>query len=174
MESAPPATTTRRHALIGVLSVSVLAACSAPRPIPPTVTAPRPDRPAPDLPADTRAMEIVLQAMSLVDTPYRFGGNTPQGGFDCSGLIAYVYRTSAGRAMPRTVAQLAELGLEVHRTALQGADLVFFDTLGPLTHAGIYVGGGRFVHAPSTGGRVRLDHLEARYWAQRFSFGRRV
>jgi len=174
MESVSPASTSRRHALLGVLSASLLAACSGPRPASPPLSAPSAERPPADHPPDAASMEVILHAMSLVDTPYRFGGNTPQGGFDCSGLIGYVFRASGGRAMPRTVAQLAEIGRDVPRGSLRGADLVFFDTLGPLTHAGIYVGGGRFVHAPSSGGRVRLDHLEARYWAQRFSFARRV
>ena len=170
MASPTAPTISRRAALLATLSM--LAACSAPGPVPRAggTSDPEPGRAL----ADAMAMEVVLQAMSLVDTPYRSGGNTPDTGFDCSGLIGYVFRRAASLAMPRTVTQLAAVGREVPRAQVRGADLVLFDTLGPLTHAGIYVGGGRFVHAPSTGGRVRLDHIEARYWAQRFSLARRV
>jgi cell wall-associated NlpC family hydrolase len=169
---APPTvqTMSRRAALLAALSM--LAACSAPGPVPPAAVVPGRE-PGGTL-ADAMAMEVVLQAMSLVDTPYRNGGNTPETGFDCSGLIGYVFQRAASLTLPRTVGQLAGVGREVPRARVRGADLVLFDTLGPLTHAGIYVGGGRFVHAPSTGGRVRLDHIEARYWAQRFSVARRL
>ena len=95
----------------------------------------------------------------------RYGGNTPEGGFDCSGLIGYVYRSEVGRAPPRTVAALAGFGQAVPRSDLRSGDLVLFGGGRP-THAGIYVGNGRFVHAPSTGGTVRLDDLEAGYWAR--------
>jgi cell wall-associated NlpC family hydrolase len=105
--------------------------------------------------------------LGLVGTPYRFGGNTPQAGFDCSGLIGYVYQTQAGVLAPRTVAQLQSWGQPVDATELRSGDLVLFSKgFGSSPHhAGIYVGQGRFVHAPSTGGDVRLDHLSAPYWA---------
>ncbi len=103
--------------------------------------------------------------MGLVGTAYRYGGNTPDGGFDCSGLIGYVYRSRAGVAPPRTVAQLSSFGQPVDSSAIRTGDLVLFGA-GQPTHAGIYVGDGRFVHAPSTGGEVRLDRLNAGYWAR--------
>ncbi|MFP5405554.1 MAG: C40 family peptidase, partial [Gammaproteobacteria bacterium] len=95
-------------------------------------------------------------------------------GFDCSGLIVYVFQNSAGLALPRTVAQLAEVGQRVPRASARAGDLVFFNTSHRYSHAGIYVGGGRFVHAPSTGGRVRLDGVFARYWRPRLESVRRV
>lgn len=117
-----------------------------------------------------QANDVTLYALSLVGTPYRYGGNTPDGGFDCSGLIAYVYQSRAGLRLPRTVAQLQSAGQAVPREALRTGDLVVF---GRGTHAGIYVGEGRFVHAPSTGGEVRLDPLDTRYWAsQKVAFRR--
>ncbi len=109
--------------------------------------------------------DIAIHAMGLVGTPYRYGGNTPESGFDCSGLIGYVYKSRSGRTPPRTVAQLAGFGQSVGAGELRTGDLVIFGN-DPAWHAGIYVGEGRFVHAPSTGGTVRLDHLDNRYWAR--------
>ncbi|AVP56522.1 C40 family peptidase [Pulveribacter suum] len=112
-----------------------------------------------------QSSDIAIHALGLVGTPYRYGGNTPEGGFDCSGLIGYVYGSRAGIAPPRTVAQLSGFGTEVGQGELRTGDLVVFGR-GAGTHAGIYVGEGRFVHAPSSGGTVRLDALGSRYWAQ--------
>ena len=109
--------------------------------------------------------DLAIHAMGLVGTPYRYGGNTPEGGFDCSGLIGYVYRSRAGVAPPRTVAQLNGFGAPVDGDDLRTGDLVVFGGARP-THAGIYVGQGRFVHAPSTGGEVRLDRLNGPYWSR--------
>src|SRR5690606_16676582 len=108
------------------------------------------------------AEDVLFRALGLVGTPYRYGGNTPEGGFDCSGLIGYVYRDAAGISLPRSTRELSAMRTpDVRRDALKSGDLVFFATNGGRTvsHAGIYVGDGRFVHAPSTGGTVRLDTL---------------
>ncbi|AVS72671.1 C40 family peptidase [Paracidovorax cattleyae] len=109
--------------------------------------------------------DIAIHAMGLVGTPYRYGGNTPEGGFDCSGLIGYVYRSLAGVAPPRTVAQLSDFGASVPAGDERTGDLVIFGSGRP-THAGIVVEGGRFVHAPSTGGTVRLDRFSSGYWSR--------
>ncbi|MDR2336378.1 C40 family peptidase [Diaphorobacter ruginosibacter] len=122
--------------------------------------------------SEAQADDIAIHAMGLVGTPYRYGGNTPAGGFDCSGLIGYVYQNTAGVAPPRTVSQLDEFGKSISEDDLRTGDLVLFGGSRP-THAGIYVGNGRFVHAPSTGGTVRLDSLQSKYWSrQRMSFRR--
>ena len=113
-----------------------------------------------------QAEDIAIHALGLVGTPYRYGGNTPEGGFDCSGLIGYVYKSRAGLTAPRTVAQLAGFGETVERDELRTGDLVLFGGASRPSHAGIYVGEGRFVHAPSTGGTVRLDRLASAYWAR--------
>ncbi|GAB3361510.1 NlpC/P60 family protein [Giesbergeria sinuosa] len=152
----------------------VLTGCSS---APPTASAPAAiHRPAP-LPVDSgrlsseMAHDIAIHALGLVGTPYRYGGNTPDGGFDCSGLIGYVYRARTAAAPPRTVAQLAQWGQTVPLEQRRTGDLVLFGRGRTPTHAGIYVGEGRFVHAPSTGGQVRLDHLQSRYWsAQQVAF----
>ena len=119
------------------------------------------------------AHDIAIHALGMVGTPYRYGGNTPDTGFDCSGLIGYVYRARVSVAPPRTVAQLSGWGQPVAGEQLRTGDLVVFGKGRAPHHAGIYVGEGRFVHAPSTGGTVRLDRLNAHYWsAQTVAFRR--
>lgn len=127
-------------------------------------------------PADPGAANAVLmRAISLVGTPYRFGGNTPEGGFDCSGLVNYVYRDMLDLRLPRTSRDLAAVqGPRLDPQRLAPADLVFFGGGGNVSHVGIYVGEGRFVHAPSSGGTVRLDHLDGPYWRDHYSGARRV
>jgi hypothetical protein len=122
--------------------------------------------------------ESVAQAMLLVNTPYRYGGNTPEGGFDCSGLVRYVFDhvaagTPAARRLPRTTAQWAAATVPVAEGGVQRGDLVFFNTGAPFSHMGIYVGGGQFVHAPSTGGTVRKDSISSRYFGARYQGARR-
>ena len=128
--------------------------------------------PAPRLSAE-QASDIAIHALGLVGTPYRYGGNTPGGGFDCSGLIGYVYQSRAGTPPPRTVAQLDRWGQPVAGEALRTGDLVLFGRGRSPSHAGIYVGEGRFVHAPSSGGTVRLDRLDARHWVRQAAGFRR-
>ncbi|NLF02784.1 MAG: C40 family peptidase, partial [Anaerolineales bacterium] len=102
---------------------------------------------------------------------------TPEGGFDCSGLVHYVYGQVVGGAvrLPRSTAQWAAATTPVGESALQRGDLVFFNTTGtPFSHMGIYVGGDQFVHAPSTGGTVRRDSLNNRYFAPRYLGARSV
>ena len=119
------------------------------------------------------ANDVTLYAVGLVGTPYRYGGNTPESGFDCSGLIGHVYQTRAGVAPPRTVANMQLWGQPVPPDSLRSGDLVLFAQRGAANHAGIYVGEGRFVHAPSAGGVVRLDRLNAKHWAaQQVAFRR--
>ena len=123
------------------------------------------------------ADDVVISAIGLEGTPYRYGGNTPESGFDCSGLIGYVYRNAAGITLPRSTREMINLRVpSVGRDDLQSGDLVFFATNGGgnVTHAGIYVGEGRFVHAPSSGGTVRLDHLTQAYWQKSYLGAKRV
>jgi cell wall-associated NlpC family hydrolase len=127
-------------------------------------------------PADPAAANAVLmRAIGLVGTPYLYGGNTPQSGFDCSGLVTYVYRDMLDLRLPRTSRALAEVqGPRIAPEKLAAADLVFFGSKGSVSHVGIYVGEGRFVHAPSTGGTVRLDRLDGPYWRDHYSGAKRV
>ncbi|MFD1556086.1 NlpC/P60 family protein [Paraburkholderia silviterrae] len=119
--------------------------------------------------------EISIQAMSLVGIPYRWGGNTPDSGFDCSGLVKYVFSRSAQVDLPRTTADMSQRGETIDPDEIAAGDLVFFNTTGrPHSHVGIYVGKLRFVNAPSTGGTVRLDYLTNPYWAKHFDGIRRM
>jgi cell wall-associated NlpC family hydrolase len=136
-------------------------------------------RPAPPIsqPVNPVQADVLFQTMSLLGTPYRYGGNSPDTGFDCSGLIHYVYRKAAGIDLPRTTAKLNALRTDKPPAdALQPGDLLLFKVKGSrkVNHAGIYVGDGRFVHAPSSGGRVRLDRLDDRYWLRGYTGARRV
>jgi hypothetical protein len=119
--------------------------------------------------------EISIQAMSLVGVPYRWGGNTPDSGFDCSGLVRYVVLRAASVNLPRTTADMSGRGESIEPDEIAPGDLIFFNTTGRAhSHVGIYVGKLRFVNAPSTGGTVRLDYLTNPYWAKRFDGIRRV
>ncbi|WP_265920628.1 C40 family peptidase [Cupriavidus nantongensis] len=119
--------------------------------------------------------EISIQAMSLVGTPYRYGGNTPDAGFDCSGLVRYVVARAANVNLPRTTEAMGTRGSSLDRSEVASGDLVFFNTTGRAnSHVGIYVGQNRFVHAPSSGGTVRLEDMGKPYWASRYNGARRV
>lgn len=136
-------------------------------------------QPAPaTAPAGTRAMQandVLIRAISLVGTPYVWGGNTPESGFDCSGLVNYVFRDMLNLRLPRTSRELSALSSpEVDTSRLATGDLVFFASGGVVTHVGIYVGDGRFIHAPRTGGVVRLERLDGQYWQNRYAGARRV
>jgi cell wall-associated NlpC family hydrolase len=122
------------------------------------------------------ANDVLFRAIALVGTPYRWGGNTPDGGFDCSGLVDYIYRNAAGLMLPHSSREMSELtGQQVRQmTDLVSGDLVFFGSSGGISHVGVYVGKGRFVHAPNSGGTVRLDDIDGPYWRDHFAFGKRL
>jgi len=110
-----------------------------------------------------------MTALSLLDTRYRYGGSQAQHGFDCSGLVKYVFGTATGTSLPHNTEQIARMSRPVPRRELRAGDLVFFDTLGrPNSHMGIYLGDGRFINAPSTGGQVRIDRLDNPYYRRHF------
>jgi cell wall-associated NlpC family hydrolase len=116
--------------------------------------------------------EISLHALGLIGTGYRFGGKNPEAGLDCSGMVSYVFQ-QAGIRIAGSAADIARRGRPVDRRDLHPGDLVFFNTRGaPFTHVGVFIGDGRFVHAPSTRGRVRIDRMNAPYYAKRFHAAR--
>ncbi len=122
-----------------------------------------------------RGQSVLKRAMALLGTPYRWGGNSPDGGFDCSGLVGYVFRTALGIELPRVSRDMAHNGEEVSRGALTAGDLVFFSRRGNrVDHVGIYMGNGQFVHAPRTGKDVMVSELDSGYWSGKFTQGRRV
>jgi len=119
--------------------------------------------------------EVSIEAMGLVGIPYRWGGNTPVSGFDCSGLVRYVVARAAGVDMPRTTSEMSTRGTPIQPDEIAPGDLIFFNTTGrPHSHVGIYVGNMRFVNAPTTGGTVRIDYVSNPYWAKHFDGIRRV
>lgn len=170
----------RRCAVLAPLPVLLLAAAlagcgggKATRSAPPRAVARDWPTVAPADPAKANA--VLMRAISLVGTPYRYGGNTPEGGFDCSGLVGYVFRDMLDLRLPRTTRELAALqGPRVRPERLASGDLVFFGSGGEVSHVGIYVGQGRFVHAPSSGGTVRLDHLDGHWWIDHYTGSKRL
>jgi cell wall-associated NlpC family hydrolase len=161
-----------------VLATSLLSACvstgSTPHPFPmpgrPSSPSPSPSRVSPES-ADGYA--IAGTALALRGSPYRNGGSDPRG-FDCSGLIWYVF-AQHGISVPRTVADQFKTGSSVSADALKPGDMVFFHTSGPEpTHVGMIIGGDEFVHAPTSSGQVRVERLGSSYWGQRYSGARRV
>lgn len=126
--------------------------------------------------SEGRVRGLLNKALALLGTPYRWGGSTPEAGFDCSGLIGYVYRTELGVELPRISRDMAQVGELIRdRTDLQEGDLVFFSRRGRnVDHVGLYIGEGRFVHSPRTGKNVEIATLDSGYWAQKFMKGRRV
>jgi len=123
----------------------------------------------------TNAQELVVRALSFVGVNYRRGGESPETGFDCSGLVRHVFRESLGLALPRTSRDISRVGETIHREALQPGDLVFFNTLRRgFSHVGIYLGEHRFVHAPASGGEVRVEDMRLNYWSKRFNGARRI
>ena len=126
-------------------------------------------------PSTSARIKTVLQgAFALLGTPYRWGGTSPERGFDCSGLVGYVFRT-IGINLPRVSRAMANEGTAVaDRTALAEGDLVFFGKRGHVDHVGIYIGGGKFLHAPRTGRDVTVSSLDSGYWSQKYMEARRV
>jgi cell wall-associated NlpC family hydrolase len=121
------------------------------------------------------AEQLVDEALSYLGIRYRFGGTAPETGLDCSGLVLNVFRNAVGLDLPRTASEMARLGDKIARPELQPGDLVFFNTMRrTFSHVGIYLGDGKFVHAPSSGGKVRIESITTRYWAQRFNGARRL
>lgn len=154
------------------LVVTLLSGCgTTPPPMPPPEAETR--QPTGVRVERTRAQEIVLQTLALIDTGYVFGGRNPDAGLDCSGMVAYVYEQAAGVRLPHNAAQIARIAQPMPRERLGPGDLVFFNTRGfTASHVGIYLGDGRFVHAPSSKGRVRIESMDNRYFAPRFEGGR--
>ena len=115
------------------------------------------------------------EALLAVGTPYARGGSSPDTGFDCSGLVTHVFRQAWGVDLPRSTRQQRWAGRPVKLVELRAGDLVFYNTRGrPYSHVGIYLGDGRFIHAPKPGASVRIESTAARYWRARFSGARRI
>ncbi|MDA8108107.1 MAG: C40 family peptidase [Betaproteobacteria bacterium] len=119
--------------------------------------------------------ELAHYALQLLGVPYKLGGTDPDSGLDCSGLVQYVFEQVADITLPRTVLALSRVGEWISRAHLRRGDLVFFHTRrSRYSHVGIYVGDGRFVHAPRPGADVEVSELSDPYWRRHFSGARRV
>lgn len=168
------------------LAIFILAACggveirapvvsreSAPAvPLEPEVSAPAP---APSATPATQPDEALFHALAALGIDYQWGGNTRVSGFDCSGLVAHVFKEAYGLALPRHTSEQARVGRAVAVEDLQAGDLVFFNTQRrPYSHVGIYVGDQRFVHAPKAGSVIRTENFRTAYWSKRFNGARRI
>ena len=123
------------------------------------------------------ASELVLSAMNFLGVPYRRGGNSAEDGFDCSGFTRHIFEMSLGLVLPRRVDDQASASglLRVNREELRPGDLVFFNTLKrTFSHVGIYIGDGKFIHAPRSGSEVRIEDMRQAYWDRRFTGARRA
>lgn len=161
--------------MVGVLLL-LLAACGSLPPEPGKVAKVirKPVQPAlSSIQASGAGRDVVLYAMGLLDVDYQFGGSNPESGLDCSGMVSFIYRNAVGMELPHNASRIAGMGRVIGRDELKAGDLVFFNTRGKsYSHVGIYMGEGRFIHAPSTNGKIRVDLLSADYYASRFEGGR--
>lgn len=119
--------------------------------------------------------DLVGTAMGFLGVPYRRGGNSAESGFDCSGFVRAVYSQTVGLVLPRRANEQAAATDTIEKRDLQPGDLVFFNTMRrAFSHVGIYVGDGKFVHAPRSGAKVRVEDMDSSYWKRRFDGARRV
>lgn len=118
---------------------------------------------------------LITQAMGMIGIPYRRGGTSAETGFDCSGFVRAMYSEAVGHLLPRVAYEQAKATKKIEKRELAPGDLVFFNTMRrAFSHVGIYVGDGKFIHAPSRGKTVRVESMQSSYWAKRFNGARRV
>ena len=122
------------------------------------------------------ADDLFIYAASLVGTPYQSGGTSPEAGLDCSGFVRHVFLQLFHAELPHSAIEMSQQGEAVELADLRSGDLVFFNTLqSPVSHVGIYLGEGRFVHASSSStGDVMISSLQDAYWSRHFAFARRI
>lgn len=165
--------TARRLAIGGLLSAALVASAGANDLAQPE--APNAKPPSRLQVFTHRASDLALQAMSMLGIRYKYGGNAPENGLDCSGLVRYVFKEVLGRELPRTSEEISRVGKQIDRNELQPGDLVFYNTLRRgFSHVGIYLGDNKFIHSPSAGGQVRIESMDLQYWKQRFNGARRI
>ncbi len=169
---------------LGLLSTCfLLCACSTQAPVRSgpvdgSPIAARPVSSTPETVAPAAAGDLVIAAMTFLDRPYQAGGQSAETGFDCSGFTRHVFGQALGIELPRSVQEQAQapmLRAVSSRDALQAGDLVFFNTQQrTFSHVGIYLGDGRFIHAPRTGAQIRTESMAATYWSRRYTGARRA
>ncbi|MCA8273033.1 C40 family peptidase [Burkholderia sp. AU30280] len=122
-----------------------------------------------------KAGDVVVGALNMIGVRYRWGGNSPDSGLDCSGFVRYVFQDTLGMSLPRRAEEMSRVGEKVSMSNLKPGDLVFFNTMRrTFSHVGIYIGDNKFVHSPSTGSTIRVDDLDSGYWEKRFTGARRI
>jgi cell wall-associated NlpC family hydrolase len=122
-----------------------------------------------------RASELALHAIGMLGIHYKHGGTTPESGMDCSGMVRYVFKEAWGSVLPRSAAEISQVGEQVTTQNLQPGDLVFYNTMKRgFSHVGIYLGDNKFIHSPSVGGQVRIESMDLAYWKKRFNGARRM
>ena len=125
--------------------------------------------------ASREQSEMLFQVLTSIGVDYKYGGSSYATGFDCSGLVAHVYHEGYGITLPRNTSGQSRVGQPVAEGDLRPGDLVFYNTLDrPFSHVGIYLGDGRFIHAPKTGAAVRIENLRSSYWSKRWNGARRI
>ena len=164
--------------LILILCAALLSACASRPPPAPVAVKPKPVFNYSTQNFSPAAEDVLFRALGLVGTPYRWGGNTPDSGFDCSGLIGFVFRDAAGISLPRTTREMINVNAPlVARNNLKPGDLLFYSTAGRgrVSHAGIYLGDNQFIHSSSRrSGGVRVDNLGDSYWSKTFIEAKRA
>ncbi|CAB3963180.1 peptidase P60 [Burkholderia cenocepacia] len=122
-----------------------------------------------------KAGDVVVGALNMIGVRYRWGGNSPDSGLDCSGFVRYVFQDTLGMSLPRRAEEMSRVGEKVSMSNLKPGDLVFFNTMRrTFSHVGIYIGDNKFVHSLSTGSTIRVDDLDSGYWEKRFTGARRL
>jgi len=172
MAAAPSCLSTLAMRCTAVCAALVLAACSTTPTAPPIERLPGAQQ-SQALPASENGNEVAIYALSLIDTGYRFGGKNPSAGLDCSGMVSYIFGQAANYRINGSAADIARQGRQIDPSQLRAGDLVFFNTMNkPFSHVGIYLGDGRFVHAPSTNGKVHITRMDNPYFSRRFEMAR--
>jgi len=124
---------------------------------------------------EARMNSLAIYAMSLSDTPYQYGGNSRENGFDCSGFVQFVFQNALGLKLPRTSAEMSRAGTPLQTNQLKPGDLVFFNTTrNQFSHVGIFIGENRFVHSPRSGKAITIASMNDGYWRVRYNGARRL
>ena len=165
-----------KHTALPLIAAALLIAACGTAPKPPKTHAARTQTARAPAPKTIRishigrtagGQELMLHSLDLVGTPYRWGGSSDTG-FDCSGMVQYVYKNAIGVNLPRSSRDMAAASRTISPRELQSGDLVFFNTSGRgISHVGLYLGGGKFLHAPRSGSTVQTESLSTLYYAKR-------